>query len=265
MADIVANAALRGGVFEQEREAPTIHVSSAFERLLKASRRSVGAGAILVMEGGDSGSVYLALSGWLAASKSLPDGARQIVDIVLPGGFIDPCSADGDTSAAQVETLSSVEVAIVPRATWKQLTEADPAARTVQDKATAAALARMSERMLRLGKASAETRIAYALIELCMRLAAIGDGDGGVYHLPLTQRHLGEYVGLSSVHVCRTMGRLSRSGMITMTNHMNIVIDDLDRLAESAGIDVAMLGDEIIGRRWSGTRADAPGLCPILS
>jgi CRP-like cAMP-binding protein len=255
MASVVANSTVQGGGSGEDREDPFLRPSAALERVLNANKRDFRAGTILTMEGGESGSVYVVLSGWLAVSKSLPDGARQIVDIVLRGELIDPSSADGDTTAVQVEALSCVTVAIVPRAAWRQLSEADPSVRNLQAMTIAAALSRMSERILRLGKASAESRIAYALIELCMRVSAIGGGDRGVYHLPLTQQHLGEYVGLSSVHVCRTMRRLTRSGVITMADHMNLVIDDLDRLAESAGVDVETLRDQIIGRRCAAPSA----------
>lgn len=226
---------------------PFQDMSVRFTELLRSNRRSFQGGTILRIEGGDSGSVYVVQSGWLAVSKSMSDGARQIVDIVLPGGIINPSSADASVSSVQLETLSISTVSVVPSVAWARFLETDPQARDLVTLTIAAALSRMSERMLRLGKGTAQARVAYALIELCMRLAAIGGGNGGVYHLPLTQQLLGEYVGLSSVHVCRTMRRMTRDGVITMSDHMNILIHDLDRLAEIAGIDVETLKGQIIG------------------
>lgn len=225
------------------------------QRLLNGTRRGLRAGSILKMEGDDCSSVYLVLSGWIALSKSLADGARQIIDIVLPGGIIDPSSADGATSAVQIEALSHAKVAVLPEATWASLRASEPDLQQFDTITLAATLSRMSERMLRLGKGSAETRLAYALIELCMRVAAAGTRRGGAmpgarsdcaYHLPLTQQMLGEYVGLSSVHVCRTMRRFARNNLISMADHMDIVIHDIDALAAIAGVEPDALHRQII-------------------
>lgn len=246
MEDDAANRPVQDDVFGTYSETPFRRASPGLERMLKATGRGFHAGATLKLEGGDSGAVYVVLSGWLAISKSLADGARQIVDIVVPGGIIDPATAQGDTSSVQIETLSEARIAIVPHSDWQKLSEADPTVRQLQAVTIAAMLSRMSERMLRLGKASAESRIAYALIELCLRLSAIGGGFGNTYHLPLTQQLLGEYTGLSSVHVCRTIRRLTRLGTISTSDHMDIVIHDIDALAEIADIEVEVLREQII-------------------
>ena len=246
MASSIPQSALQTESFGAEMDARFRHVPDEFQHILKANKRGFRAGTILKIEGGDSSSVYVVLSGWLALSKSLADGARQIVDIVLPGGIVDPTSADGDTSAVQIEALSYAKVAVVPRGAWTKFGASEPMARHLQAATIAAAQSRMSERMLRLGKGSAETRIAYALIELCMRAEAIGERRKGVCHLPLTQQLLGEYVGLTSVHVCRTMRRLTRNGVISIADHMDIVIRDPDTLADIAGVDLASLRQQII-------------------
>lgn len=241
-----ANLTAQSDVFGNRWEAPFGRASSAFERVLRAHGRGFRAGTTLKIEGDDNGAVYVVLSGWLAISKSLANGARQIVDIVVPGGMIDPSSAQSDICTVQIETLSYARVAIVPRGEWARLGEADASVRQFHATTTAAALSRMSERILRLGKASAEARIAYALIELCLRLSAIGGGSGNTYHLPLTQQRLGEYTGLSSVHVCRTIRRLTRSGLIDMSDHMDIVIHDIDALSDLADVDLGVLRRQII-------------------
>lgn len=218
-------------------------------RILNAHKRDMGAGSILEIETAENSATYCVLSGWLALSKSMADGARQIVDVALPGGIIDPLSADGSTSPVQIETLTEAKIAVVPRAVWAKLEDSEPGIRELESMTLGAALSRMSERMLRLGKGSAETRIAFALIELCMRLSATGDCRENVYHLPLTQQVLGDFVGLSSVHVCRTMRRLTRSGVIATENHMDIRIRDVGKLAEMAGVDLEILRRQIIPRR----------------
>ena len=220
--------------------------TAQLEKVLKSHRRGFSAGNILKLEGEASTATYCVLDGWVALSKSTQDGQRQIIDFVLPGDIINPASANKWTSAMQIEVLSYARIAVVPNVTWANLTEWVPMLRMRESAIISSALSRMSERMLRLGKGTAEMRIAYSLIELYLRLRAIGKVDNDRFHIPLTQQQLGEFAGLSSVHVCRTMRRLSRKNILTVSSQMNITILDLQGLAEIAGVDVAVLNTSII-------------------
>ena len=51
-------------------------------------------------------------------------------------------------------------------------------------------------------------------------------------------------MGLSSVHVCRTLRRLERSGIIDVDDHIDVKILDIDALAELAQIDPVRLAQE---------------------
>lgn len=207
--------------------------------------RTFSAGHQLAFEGDNGAPVLWVKKGWLKLSKSLADGQTQIIDFILPGDIASPASADGLTAAVQVEAVTDVEVATLSEAEWEQMKRACPDVRRIAINLAAASQARISERMLRLGKGSAPMRIAYALLELCIRLRSIGLMDGDSVHLPLTQQQLGDFTGLSSVHVCRTLRRLVRNGVITTEDHLDIRILDLAALAEMAGIDVARLKHEI--------------------
>jgi CRP-like cAMP-binding protein len=220
--------------------------SATLERALKTHKRGHCAGTMIKLEGGKSKVTYCVLSGWASLSKSMPDGQRQIIDFALPGDFLDPRSADNATSALQIEAVTYAVIAEIPDNLWHQLGETIPQLKTLEHRVIAGALSRLAERMLRLGKGSAEARIAHAIIELCIRLRAIGQERDCSFHLPLTQQQLGEFVGLSSVHVCRTMRRLKRLGVISMEDHIDISIHDMDALAEIAGVDPDMLENEIV-------------------
>jgi CRP/FNR family transcriptional regulator, anaerobic regulatory protein len=73
---------------------------------------------------------------------------------------------------------------------------------------------------------------------------ACADCDG--FHIPMTQQQLGDFTGLSAVHICRTLRRLQRAGILTVTDHMNVVIHNLDALAKIAGIDPGSLHQQIV-------------------
>jgi len=206
----------------------------------------VAKGTRLRCEGDESNALFYVADGWLAVSKSLEDGERQILDFILPGETYDPTAADGRTSFVEIEALSDAVVVTTDRAVWARLLRHYRDLWDAESLRDIAAHARQSERMLRLGKCSAETRVAYALIELCLRLSACATPNASAFHVPLGQQQLVDFIGLSSVHVCRTLRRLARQGIITTGDHMDITIHDVAALADLAGVDLAVLRAEII-------------------
>ncbi|WP_292286018.1 Crp/Fnr family transcriptional regulator [Marivita sp.] len=218
---------------------------SMFDDILQRDQHAVAKGTILKSEGEESHSRMYVAGGWLAASKSLEDGEQQIIEFILPGETYDPTATDGKTSFLQIEALCDAVIVSIDKTSWAQLLRQDPELRKSERQREIAAQARQSERMLRLGRASAETRIAYVLIELCIRVSRQGTGFDSEFHVPFGQQQLGDFTGLSSVHVCRTLRRLNRAGVIRTGDHMDILIKDQHALAELAQVDIAALRDEI--------------------
>ncbi len=221
-------------------------LSRSLEHVLLTHRRARPAGSILSIEGGTTVPIVCVLSGWISAAKTMNCGHRQIIDVALPGEVIDTASADTGTSMVEVEALSDVVVAIVSEGVWKRLANELPQVRMMMERNAVAATGRIYERMLRLGKGGAENRIAFALCELWIRSSAAGLVDGARFHVPMTQQQLGDFTGLSSVHVCRTLRRLQCKGIISINHNMNIHIREMDDLTAIAEIDLATLHCEII-------------------
>jgi CRP-like cAMP-binding protein len=221
------------------------------QRLVEALRprvTAVSAGTLVVHEGDKVPYLIALVDGWIALSKSLRNGDRQIIDFALPGEFIFAASADASMAALEVQALTDTLLARHSHTQWKQLIAQVPEMESVRTVLSGATRARIAERMLRLGKGTAQMRIAYALLELCIRLRALGEGTDQAFHIPLTQQQLGEFMGLSSVHVCRTMRRLERNGIIDVADHMDVRVRDAIQLAEIAKVDIDCLRAEILPR-----------------
>lgn len=218
----------------------------AFERLSNATVQDVARNSSLQLSNDQTQVVFLVLAGWLFISKSTEDGQRQIVDFVLPGEVFDPGSADEKQSSTDLTALTPARVSIIPQTSWQALLHDHPELQKILNRCTAASYSRIAERLLRVGKGHAEARIAYAICELCLRSTELGLVDGNDFHLPVTQQILGDFVGLSSVHVSRTLRRLRRDNIVRTGDHLDIVIEDVDRLADIAEVDLDDLRAEII-------------------
>ncbi|MFW5654921.1 MAG: Crp/Fnr family transcriptional regulator [Roseicyclus sp.] len=225
---------------------PGSAAATAFERLSEATVQDIARHRSLELSSDRTKAVYFVLEGWLIISKSTEDGQRQIVDFVLPGEVFDPGSALADQSSTDLSALTRARVSIISQAGWQDLLRDHPELQKRLNRRVAASYSRIAERLLRIGKGSAEVRIAYAICELCLRSTDLGLVDGSKCHLPLTQQVLGDFVGLSSVHVSRTIRRLRRAEILRTGDHLDIYLDDVDRLAEVAEIDLDDLRAEII-------------------
>jgi len=222
------------------------HCATAFGALIDTHRFERKAGTILKLEGEAANGLYVLVSGWLVVAKSLVDGSRQIVDVVLSGECLDPASADLGSSAVEVQALTDVSFAAIARHDWQRMLRDRPEIARASDRSSRAAMSRISGRMLRLGKGSAESIMAFALCELFLRSTSCGLTEGRAYHLPMTQQQLGDFCGLSAVHVCRTLRRFRREGILDVPAHMRIVIRDLNALAAIAEIEPGALRRQIV-------------------
>lgn len=219
-------------------------------------RRVVPAGGDLVHEGEPAPHAVWVAEGWVALKKSLGDGRVQTVDIALPGDLVEPRAGDGATAWCALHALTRCALAVLGPNDLEQA--ASPAGPGTPSRAALAeaARARQAERMLRLGQGNAVMGVAYALIEFHLRLGGAGLAPGGL-RLPMTQREIGDYVGLSAVHVCRTLRRLRRAGLIAMPDPARVLFTDLEGLARLADADIARLAALILPKGAPGQAASA--------
>lgn len=69
--------------------------------------------------------------------------------------------------------------------------------------------------MLNVGRRDARTRMAHLLCEFALRMEKAGLASGNGFELPITQEQLADAVGLTPVHVNRTLKALEATGLIT--------------------------------------------------
>ncbi|MEQ9812813.1 MAG: Crp/Fnr family transcriptional regulator [Azospirillaceae bacterium] len=205
-------------------------------RNLHNRARFAHAGQEIFLEGDRCDRVIWVLEGWLGLSKRLRDGRNQFVDILLPVDVVAGGDAGGMASIG-VTALTDTVIASLSAAELAEAWRRDGDVPPLLDRLSAAASARQAERMLWLGKGTAYERVAHTLLELYVRLEAIGGARDGGFDLPLTQTQIGDLTGMSTVHVCRTLQRLVRDGVIA-AGQRRIEVGNPRALAESCLIDL---------------------------
>ncbi len=201
---------------------------------------------ILIHESDPADYSLLLLEGWIALSKTLRSGDVQITDIMLPGDFAMVGTQIVPVAACTMEALSDTRYIQIG---LDDANGAGPAAAQLRQMLAASLLttqSRTSELILRLGRGNAANRIAYALLEIYVRLQAVGLTRGASFGFPITQQRFGEFTGLTNVHVCRTMRRLEVGGLIRHPDHTTIELVDLPALCALADLDLDRFKSEIL-------------------
>jgi CRP-like cAMP-binding protein len=149
----------------------------------------------------------LLLDGWACRSRIFADGRRQIYKLLIPGDLI-PAT---DTSQRGMMTTSALTKVTLCRAPEAQPGSGLAAAYEASRRIDADHLHRQ---IARLGRMSAYERVVDLLLEMRERLTVAGVTDGGSFPMPITQEVLADTLGLTSVHINRTVQALRSQGMI---------------------------------------------------
>ncbi|MNR30865.1 Nitrogen fixation regulation protein FixK [compost metagenome] len=79
--------------------------------------------------------------------------------------------------------------------------------------------------MVRLGRQSAHERTAHFLLEWRQRCRIAGLAEGERFPMPLTQEVLSDALGLSIVHLNRTLQHMKREGLIEVKRGWIALLD----------------------------------------
>jgi CRP-like cAMP-binding protein len=153
-------------------------------------------------------------SGFAYRQKITAQGARQILSIHMRGDFLDLQNLFLNISDHSVQALTEVEVIGIERGALRELALTRPAVGKAMwvDALVDASIYR--EWIVNVGRRDARARIAHILCELALRSKAAGLGTEDGFELPMSQEQLGDAVGLTSVHVNRTLKSLLADGVI---------------------------------------------------
>ncbi len=204
---------------------------------IRLGHRDYRAGADFLKQGEPQREVLTLLQGWAMRYCLLEDGSRQIIDFCLPGAFIgfQPDSEAPKGYAAQA--ITDIKVCALPQKGLMDMMRQTPnmavrlACIGYRDQVA------MARHLANVGRRKARGRVSNLLMELFVRVrmrsaAAVSES----IQLPLTQELIGDALGLTSVHVNRTLRGLREDKIVSLKGGTLRILDP-DRLAEEAGFE----------------------------
>jgi CRP/FNR family transcriptional regulator, anaerobic regulatory protein len=197
--------------------------------------RTFEKGSALISQSESRNMISVVLSGWAFRFQNLPDGKRQIFDFVFAGATVG--FGAGDMNYYGVEAATKCIVATLPKAQFRRLLMGCPTLAVHVAEQVAESEMRAYEHMTSLGRRSARERVAALIVELMSRTRfANSTMSEDTLELPVSQIMIGDALGLSNEHVCRTLGKLVNAGIIELGRHALRVLNPL-AVAQEAGLD----------------------------
>jgi CRP-like cAMP-binding protein len=198
--------------------------------------REYRADQVIIRRNQELNESVLLLDGWIARTKDLSDGGRQISELQFAGDFTDLHAFTLKRLDHNVATLTPCRVAIVPHERIRQMIERFPHLGRVYWLMTNIDAAIHREWTVSLGRRSALGRMAHLFCEIRERLMVVGLVDEDGYDFPLTQQELGECLGLTAVHVNRTLQEMRRRELVEVESRRVRVLD-VPRLKSAGDFD----------------------------
>jgi CRP-like cAMP-binding protein len=201
---------------------------------LRTRRRVYETAAVITREDEKLNTVFWVESGWACRYRRLKNGERQIVNFILPGEFFDLQGLVSTRSDHTVSALSEVVLFEAPAEAFAAMAGDHPAIFNALLWAAVVEEAILREHIVQLGRQPAVTRIAFLILELYRRQALTGSNHDHTLDFPVGQGVIADALGLSRVHVSRSLKKLRDDGCIALAErHIKILhLEKLEAIAE---------------------------------
>jgi CRP-like cAMP-binding protein len=194
----------------------------------------------IVEDGSSPAFTTVLLEGFACRYKLLQTGRRQILAFQIPGDLVDIYSYVLPRMDHAIGALTRCTVAPISHAELDRVTERFPNLTHLlwRDSLVDASIVRTW--LTGVGRRTAASRTAHLLCELHHRLKVVGQVNESRFQLPVTQGDIADALGLSAVHVNRTLKKLRAQKLITV-NGQFVTISNGESLRAVAGFDPSYL------------------------
>jgi CRP-like cAMP-binding protein len=198
--------------------------------------RTFEAGEVLVEQGARYNHIWLVESGWVVRARAMPNGARQIVNLALPGDFVGLNALIFDASDFLHSCRTQVTAFAMTPQRFNDAVGREPALMAAMFWANGHEESLLAERIVSLGRRTARQRAAHVLCEFMARLEIIGADDPAHFIIPLSQEDFADILGISIVHTNKVLRSLHHDGVVEFRLGM-LHVHDRAALQRIAGFE----------------------------
>jgi CRP/FNR family transcriptional regulator, anaerobic regulatory protein len=199
---------------------------------MRTPMRFAGRGTVLLRAGISEPVAILIRSGFAYHACVLPEGRCAILQTLLTGDYAGLDNIVAARTMEDVYAANRVGYQLLGATTLRELL-ADPCISTYLLAQMAETRCRADRLAASIGRLDAHARICVLLLDIHDRLRHRGLINRPTFNLPLTQEQMGDHLGLTLVHVNRTLRRL-REEKIVLVDRQVVIIQDIERMRELA-------------------------------
>ena len=188
----------------------------------------------MIREGDRPGPVFVILEGWACRYKILPSGTRQIMAFLLPGDCCDLHVGMLAEMDHNLQALTPCSVALIAGERMETLLEEHPGIARAMYKAQLIDEGILRAWIVSMGRRSSLERVAHLMCELYLRSISINSLDEVAF--PISQIVVADALGMTPVHVNRTLKALRVAGAMSLKRGKLSITDPL-KLVQIAGFD----------------------------
>lgn len=227
----------------------------------------VARGTDIVAQGEKDECAFLVRDGWALRHRHLPDGRRQVLHFLVPGDWAGLTALMFPESDHSVTTITDVVLSSLTVSELSTLFLRHPRLGMAIYWTAAQEEAVIAEHLVNVGRRSAYERLGNLLLELLFRLQVVNRADHRAFEFPVNQVALADALGLSHVHVNRTLQRMRKDGLVSITDHKVVILDQvgLERAIDFEGTYLHMAGSPAWLRHHKSHapgKASAPAIKP---
>jgi len=174
----------------------------------------IQAGATLTESGAHPDTMYLISKGWAVSCREFHSGKRQIVNFLMPGDFACLNAAFVEQSSGSFAAITDLNVLAFRSAEILHLFKTDARISIPLIWLFAQETSIVAEHLASVGRRSAYERITHLILELYCRLIQVRLATGDDFELPLRLALFGDALGLTPIHVSKTMRQLRKDRLI---------------------------------------------------
>lgn len=133
-------------------------------------------------------------------------------------------------------TMTPATLGLIPHIAIREMHRVRPRVAEIFWRETLIDAAMFREWIVNVGQRQAPSRMAHLILELKRRLEVVGPVVANSFPLPITQDELGDALGLTAVHVNRTIKQLRDGGLLEFQRQTVKILNE-PKLRELADFD----------------------------
>lgn len=186
-------------------------------------------------EGARADQLFIIAEGAVMLSKLLPDGRRQIIELLGAGDVF------GISNTALYDSTAESLTPVRAIAYERRLYDTSPELQTIVSQRMTSQLCAMHDHAMLLGRKTAAERVASFLIGLVPGRGGHGckgpnaNDDSRHVTIPMTRQEIADYLGLTLETVSRAFSQLKKDGIVQAPRHDEIIVTNVCRLCHLTG------------------------------